>query len=206
MLRPAASAVTLVAAMLVFCAAEAAAANPAPNPPPGSVGIQPTSVSAGSSSQPGSGTTISTGQAGASSDGQNGTVTHCGVQAGSAGAGYSAQPTSAGTSGTGTSTCNASSGNAAAGNGAQITSYGQGAAAGRSGSGSPTSSAFGDGDGMATKQRLLSLFTGDALNSDNGGWNWLSGLIWLGLQLLLALFFVLVEVAIGRRRRAPVAA
>ncbi len=201
MLRPAASAVTLAAAMLVFCAAGATAANPAPNPP-GSASVQPTSVSTSN------GTSVSTGQAGASSDGQNGTVSHCGVQAGTASTGYSAQPASAGTSGAGTPTCNASSGSAGAGNSAPSTSYGQGAAAGQTGSSGSTSTAFGNGDGQATKQRLLTSFlSGDgSFIPGDGGWDWLTGLIWLGLLLLLALFFVLIGIALGRRRRAPAAA
>jgi ABC-type transport system involved in cytochrome bd biosynthesis fused ATPase/permease subunit len=45
-----------------------------------------------------------------------------------------------------------------------------------------------------------------SFNSGHDGWSWLAALIWLGLLLLLALFFLLVGIAVGRRRRSQAAA
>lgn len=109
MLRPAlvASLSTVVAGVLL--AMPAAAADPAPAPPPGSVSVQP---------------------AGATTDGQSGAY-HCGVAAGAAGNGYVVQPLQVGSSGTssptGCATTTSSSGGTQPSSTGQRTSSGGGA-------------------------------------------------------------------------------
>src|SRR2546430_15480324 len=75
-----ASSVVVAAVSVVLCAAEATAANP-PNPPPGTVAAQPMGVAAGSSSQPGSNASVSTGTAGAPTDAQKPKAPRHGVKA-----------------------------------------------------------------------------------------------------------------------------
>src|ERR1700674_5270601 len=190
MLRPTSLALVSAAFMTLFVSSAALAAGPAPNPPPGSVAVQPTSISGGSSSQPGGGAGVTTGQAGASSDNQGQTAQHCGVQVGTGGAPYSAQPTQVGTvSGTSSPTgCDTSS------SGAKDTSQtGQTAP---SGDNAPrVKSGAGAGGGAITPTAL-----------GRGGPGFFGGLIWIGLLLLLALLFLLLGFAVGRRRQAKAAA
>ena len=201
MLRPTSLALVSAAFMTLFVSSAALAAGPAPNPPPGSVAVQPTSISGGSSSQPGGGAGVTTGQAGASSDNQGQTAQHCGVQVGTGGAAYSAQPTQVGTvSGTSSPTgCDTSS------SGAKDTSQtGQTAP---SGDNAPrVKSGAGAGGGQSGSSNTMGgrAITPTALG--RGGPGFFGGLIWIGLLLLLALLFLLLGFAVGRRRQAKAAA
>jgi hypothetical protein len=160
---------------VLFAVAPVDAASP-PSPPPGSVNTQP---------------------AGLSSDGQgNPAAFHCGVQAGAAGSSYTAQPNQISSSGASTptgcgSTAPSSGGDTQTSSNGQKTSSAGGAqtqtqssAAARTGSGDlvPAASVHGAGGGVF------------------GGV--LSGPLWIGLLLLLALFVLLIGFALGRRRPA----
>ena len=186
-----ASSVVVAAVSMVLCAAEAAAENP-PSPPPGTAVAQPMNVTAGSSSQPGSNTGVSTGQAGAYSDGQNPDLAHCGAQANAGSSGYSVQPASIGGSGTGNPTCGTASGS---GGGATSSST-QGQTAGR-GAGAGQSGGQAGESGLGANGLVR---TGSVSRGGSGLWPGI--LIWIGLALLLALLFLLLGLAIGRRRKA----
>lgn len=200
MLRTASVALVIAASAVVVIAGSALAADPAPNPPPGTVYVAPTSVSGGSSSQPGSGTSVSTGQAAATSDSQGQAAQHCGVQAGAGSTGYSAQPTRISGAGTSSPTCSTSSGGgtAPAGNGQTTT-----------GSTTAARDLAGGGAGRAearTKPSIGGSLAPKALGGVHSGQGLAGGLLWFGLLLLLALLFLLIGFAAGRRRRAQAAA
>ena len=191
MLRPAASALALAAASMVVWAAGVAAAE-TPNPPPGFAGLQPTTVSAGGPS--GQNATVSTGSAGAKSDGQNSDLGHCGVQTSAAGANETAPPTQIGSSGASTPSCNTGSGSGS-GAGTSTQNRTAGAGAGTTGTGQ---SGTGSGTG-STKKSMV------AAASVNDGSQWRTA-IWLAFALLLALFLVLLGFVAGRRKPAKTAA
>jgi cobalamin biosynthesis Mg chelatase CobN len=199
MLRPASRAFALFVLSLALSCVQATAANP--SPPPGSVQVQPVSASAGSPGQSGSTAGVSTGQAWAGSSSQATTAAHCGVNAGAGSTGYSAQPQQVDSSGASSPDCTSVSGN-----GSQST-------AGLAGTQGRTSTA-GTGTGSTT--------TGGATSGANstGSKSFalkpaasVTGLAWFGqwfgwflLLLLLAIVFLLLGVAIGRRRREPASA
>lgn len=196
-----ASSVVVAAASMALSAAGAAAANP-PSPPPGTVTAQPMSVTAGSSSQPGGGVSASTGTTGAYSDGQNPSASHCGVQASAGSNGYSAQPASIGSSGTGTPTCStaAGSGSGATSTSTQGQGAGRGAGAGSGAGGTTQTDATPTGwpaEDIGLSRNLL--LRSSSLDGASGLWPGI--LVWIGLALL-ALLFILLGVAIGRRRKA----
>lgn len=191
MLRPAAAAVALAAASMVVWAAGVAAAE-TPNPPPGFAGLQPTTVSAGAPS--GQNATVSTGSAGAKSDGQNGDVGHCGVQAAAGGTNETAPPTQVGSSGASTPSCSTAD---TSGAGAGTSTQNRTAGAGAGGAGT-AQSGTGSGTG-ATKKSIV------PAASVNDGSQWRTA-IWLALAMLLAMFLVLLGFVAGRRKPAKTAA
>jgi cobalamin biosynthesis Mg chelatase CobN len=188
MLRPAGRALVLVAAALALGSVQAMAANP--SPPPGSVQVQPITGSAGSA-------TVSTGQSWAGSNAQDTTAAHCGVDASTGSTSYAAQPQQVDTSGASSPNCSAASGNGGQSVAGQ-TPQGRTASSGNSiGSGSTGGAVTGTGSSAYALKPAASA-TGLA-----GFVAWFG---WLFLLLLLATLFVLLGVAIGRRRREPVAA
>lgn len=203
MLRPAPCAIVLAAIAVALAAAPAIAASN-PSPPPGTIGIQPTTVSAGSPAQQGTSATVSTQSADAGSDGQNVGASHCGASGSAGGQGTSAQPESITTAGSSTPSCGGGAG--APGSGQTTTSsqgaHGYGSGSANTGSAGETAGSSNyDGDGRANLNRIFG--TGDFLlgSSGNDGLGLLATAALLGLLLLLALFFVLLGVAIGRRRQ-----
>jgi len=176
-------------AFLLFATSATAAADTAPSPPPGGLTVQPISASAGSSSQPESNTTVSTGKAGVSST-DGGTAAHCGVSASTGGRGSAAEPAQVGTSGT------------TAPSGCTSTSTGgSGAGAGsNAGAGSTNAQARDKTTGEVPGSTLVAA-AGLAGSGLGAGFNLA---LLLGLLLLLTLFLLLIGFAAGRRRQAHV--
>lgn len=110
MLRPAVVASFSSVAAVVLFMAPAAAADPVPGPPPGSVNVQPAGLSTDGQGQP--------------------AAYHCGVAANAAGSGYSAQPQQVSSSGASSPT-GCSSGAPSGGGSTQASSSGQNTAPGR---------------------------------------------------------------------------
>ena len=187
MIKPA-SAATALGALLFLVSAVPAAADAGPNTPPGDVRLQPTSVSAGSQSQPASNTSLATGRAGASSDSQS--ASHCGLKASAGGSGQSAEPARVNTGGTSTPTdCNA----ATTGNGAASTTTGRTYS-------QNAKSSQNQGAGTVIGSGLI------PAASKVGSVATLLVIGLLGLALLLVLFLLLLGFALGRRRQARAAA
>ena len=183
------SAALTLAASAVLLLGSSVSADTAPNPPPGVVSVQPASVTAGSSSQPESNAGVSTGNAGASNNGDGTNAGHCGVQARAAGSGSSAQPTKVGTAGTSTpSGCSATS---APGSGATVTNA-SGAGVSSAGSSRQTQNADATNNGIpgTTLAAAANVARGQAVNL---------GFLF-GLLLLLILLLLLAGYAVGRRR------
>ena len=199
MLRPASRAFALFVVALALSCVQATAANP--SPPPGSVQVQPVSASAGSPSQSGGTAGVSTGQAWAGSNSQDTTAAHCGVNASAGSTGYSAQPQQVNSSGATSPDCASVSGN-----GSQSTA-GQAGAQGRTGtSGTGTgSTATGGATSGANGTGSKSFALKPAASVTGLAWfaQWFG---WLFLLLLLAIVFLLLGVAVGRRRREPASA
>jgi cobalamin biosynthesis Mg chelatase CobN len=175
-----------------------------PSPPPGSIQVQPISASGGS----GSPATVSTGQAWAGSDSQDTTAAHCGVNASTGSTGYSAQPQQVNTSGASSPNCTSASGtgNPSTANGNQSTAGGNQSAAGQTNAlGRTTASGTTTGASGTTTGS-----SGNALKPAAASATGLAGFAgwfgWLFLLLLLATLFLLLGIAVGRRRREPVAA
>ena len=159
MLRPAvvASLSSVVAGVLL--AMPAAAADPAPAPPPGSVSVQP---------------------AGATTDGQPGAY-HCGVTAGAGGNGYVVQPQQITSSGASSPTGCAA--NTSSGSGTQPSSSGQRSS---SAGGAQTQAAAAGQTGQATGGDVV---PAGSVHSTGGGLFggplWMGLLLFLALLLLL---------------------
>jgi len=194
MLRPAVRAVALVAFALALGSVQAMAANP--SPPPGSIQVQPVSASAGSPVQSGSTAAVSTGQAWGGSNSQDTTAAHCGANASAGSTGYAAQPQQVDTSGASSPSCGTTSGGGAGQTNAQGRTTGSGTGAGAGNAGA-TSGAGGTGSSRYSLKPAASV-TGLAWFA-----RWFG---WLSLLLLLAILFLLLGFAVGRRRREPVAA
>lgn len=201
MLRPASQALVLVGVALALGSVQAMAANP--SPPPGSIQVQPVSASAGSPAQSGGTTNVSTGQAWAGSDSQNAQAAHCGVNAGAGSTGYSAQPQQIDSSGASSPNCASASGTGNQSASGQTNSQGRTTSSGTgTGTGSANTSGATSGAG-STGSGSHALKPAASVNGPAGFAQWIG---WLLLLLLLAFLFVLLGVAIGRRRREPVAA
>src|SRR4029077_4969226 len=180
---------------------QAMAANP--SPPPGSIQVQPVSATAGSPGQSSGTAAASTGQAWAGSDSQDTTAAHCGVSASAGSTGYAAQPQQVNTSGASSPTCMGSSGsrNSNPSPAGQTNPQGRTSSSG-TGVGSATTGGTTSG-ANATGSSGLALKPAASVTGPAGFARWFG---WLFLLLLLAILFLLLGVAIGRRRREPVAA
>jgi hypothetical protein len=129
-------------------------------------------------------------------------VSHCGGQGSAGGTGTSAQPASLGTAGSGTPTCS----NSSAGTAAAPTSTGQSTYSARNGAGDTSgSSSSGTGSGQTTTT-TGGLTAAKLVGSTSSNRGWINLLGWLFLALLLAVLFLLIGVAVGRRRTARAAA
>jgi hypothetical protein len=195
MLRRLTLSATSAAFGLLFSVVTAGAASD-PAPPPGAVSVQPVSVSAGSSAQPGGTASAQTGHSDAyTSDGSAG-AGHCGIQAGGGGTSYAADPNQIDTAGsstakqcssssTGTNTA-PSSGTNTAGNSSALTTN------------SKSATTRGSGQTMPAGVPTSNLVKGSAVS----GVAALGILLLLGLAILLAFFFFLLGALLGRRRQA----
>lgn len=184
MLRPAASAVVLSAFAAVLGTVTAMAATP-PSPPPGSFQVQPISASAGAGTAG-----ASTGQSWAS--GENQTAAHCGASAGVDGTSYTAEPQQVTSSGSSAPSCGTSSGS-------------DGGAPATSGQTNNQGRSLGSGTGPGSVKGTATSGTGSGTTTGGLGAlaRWFG---WLFLLMLLAVLFLLIGFAVGRRRREPATA
>ena len=177
---------------LLCSAAVAVAADPAPNPPPGAVSVQPVSVSAGSPGQSGGTTTASTRNSNAYANGKQTGAGQCGVQAAGGGTGYAAQPNHVSTSGS-SSSDGCATGSSTKGTGKQSSGV-------NANSRLTTSKNAGAGIPEGIPGANLTM------GSVETGVTALGVIGLLGLAILLAFFFFLLGALLGRRRRAQTTA
>ena len=197
MLRRISVSATSAAIGLLFGAvAASAASDPAPNPPPGFVSVQPVSASAGGPTQANGPANASTGSSSAYSNGGGTGAGHCGVQASGAGTGYQAGPNQVNTSGspkpngcasTSGTTATSTSATDNARNSSSLTTSSKSAAT------------RGTGEAVPAGVPTSSLMKGAATS---GVAALLGAIGLLGLAILLAFFFFLLGALLGRRRQA----
>jgi len=172
----------LTAGALFLVAAVQVSADTAPQPAL-TGGVKPVSASVGSSAQPNSSASVSSGRASTTADGNRADGTSCGAQAVAAGNGYGAQPTRVGTAGTSKPT-GCASGGSATGSTANSREAANAASAKSGQTPQGAMSAVGL-DGVAN----------GAAAARSGPW------FWLLLAALIGVLLFLLGVAVAPRRR-----